>query len=64
MPTISLRVRDAELAEIDRRACELGVTRTAFMVRSALNVASADEERLDDMERQLARLEELVFPAS
>jgi hypothetical protein len=32
MPTISLRVGDNELAEIDRRA-ELGVTRTAFLVR-------------------------------
>ena len=40
-----------------------GVT-VGFIVRSALNVASADEERLDDMQRRLARLEELVFPAS
>jgi hypothetical protein len=61
MPTISLRVRDAELAEIDHRAGELGVTRTAFMVRCALDVATADEQRLDDVEFRLARLEELAF---
>jgi hypothetical protein len=29
MPTISLRVPDSDLARIDRRAAELGVTRTA-----------------------------------
>jgi hypothetical protein len=64
MPTISLRVGDNELAEIDRRAGELGVTRTAFLVRCALNIATADEQRLDDVERRLARLAELAFGLS
>jgi hypothetical protein len=54
-------VRDSELAEIDRRVGELGVTRTAFMVRCALDAGTADEHRLDDLERRLARLEELAF---
>jgi uncharacterized protein (DUF1778 family) len=61
LSTISLRVRDSELAEIDRRAGKLGVTRTAFVLRCALDLASADEQRLDDVERRVARLEELAF---
>jgi hypothetical protein len=31
------------------------------MLRCALDVDTADEQRLDDVERRLARLEELAF---
>jgi uncharacterized protein (DUF1778 family) len=61
MATISLRVADADLAEIDRRAGCARMTRTAFMLRSALGVATADEERFDGIERRLSRIEEVVF---
>jgi uncharacterized protein (DUF1778 family) len=56
MPTISLRVRVDDLERIDRRAGELGITRTALMLRAALGNATADEERFDELEDQVARL--------
>jgi hypothetical protein len=40
------------------------LARAAFVIRLALNVASTDEDRLDGIERRLARLEELAFLGS
>jgi hypothetical protein len=48
MATISLRVHDDELAEIDWRTGEAGVSRTALMLRAVLGAATADERRFDD----------------
>lgn len=59
--TISLRVRDLELAQIDERAVALGMTRTAFMLRAALDVATADERRLQTIETRLSRVETVLF---
>jgi hypothetical protein len=56
MPTISLRVPDTDLKRIDRRAGELGITRTALMLRAVLGKATADEERFDELEDEVARL--------
>lgn len=59
--TISLRVPDSDLERIDRRAVELGVSRTALMLRAVLDKATADEKRFreleDDIERLRRRLE-------
>jgi uncharacterized protein (DUF1778 family) len=57
MTTISLRVRDDELAEIDRRAAEAGLTRTALMLRAVLDAATADEKRFYEIEDRIERLE-------
>jgi uncharacterized protein (DUF1778 family) len=59
--TISIRVPDKDLAEIDRRAAAGGWTRTAFLLRTALGAATQDERRLEDHEQRLKLLEEQVF---
>jgi uncharacterized protein (DUF1778 family) len=61
MATISLRVSDEHLAEIGERADAAGMTRTAFMLRAAVDAATADEERLDRIEARLARAESVLF---
>ena len=65
--TISLRVPGDQLAEIDQRAEAAELTRTEFMIRSALgeslNTRSANE-RFAQMESRLERLERNLAPAS
>jgi hypothetical protein len=56
VPTISLRVPDSDLARIDRRAAELGVTRTALILRAVLGKATGDEQRFCEIEDDIARL--------
>ena len=63
MPKTSLRIPDDALAEIDRRAAELGISRTAFMLRTALGRVTADEQRLVEIEERLARVEANQFGA-
>jgi hypothetical protein len=47
MPTVSIRVNDADLAEIDARACGRGLSRTALFVNRALGRTphETDDER-------------------
>jgi predicted DNA binding CopG/RHH family protein len=59
--TISIRVPDDDLAEIDRRRAALGMNRTAFLLRTVLGAATQDERRLKDHEQRLKDLEEQVF---
>jgi hypothetical protein len=61
VPTISIRVPDDDLAEIDRRAGELGTTRTGLMLRAVLGGITADEERLGRIEDRLDRVEASLF---
>jgi uncharacterized protein (DUF1778 family) len=58
MSTISIRVNDDDLAEIDRRADSAGMARSAFMLKTALDRATADERRLEEIEDRLAHAEE------
>jgi hypothetical protein len=53
MPTISLRVHDDDLEDIDRRAGDLGMSRTAFLLRAALGAVTADEKRFAALEERL-----------
>lgn len=61
MATVSLRISDDDLAVIDLRAGKLGVTRTAYMLRTMLGRATAEERRLDEFEDRLARVEAALF---
>lgn len=61
VPTISIRTSDDDLAKIDRRAEQLGVTRTAFMLRAVLGRATADERWRHEIEERLTRAEEALF---
>jgi uncharacterized protein (DUF1778 family) len=54
---VSIRVSDHQLAEIDRRAQKAGLTRTSFMIMSALGGDPADK-RLEIIERRLSRVEQ------
>lgn len=56
MATISIRVPDDDLETIDRRAGELGITRTALMLRAVLDRATADEERFRELEDDVGLL--------
>jgi hypothetical protein len=60
MATISLRVHDDELARIDRRAGEAGISRTALMLRAVLGAATADDRRFEDIEDRIDRLERMA----
>ena len=63
----AIKVLPEELAEIDKRAKRLGLTRTDFMIRKALDQPVGDEnhtERIDDLARRLARIEEVTFGAA
>jgi hypothetical protein len=51
--TISMRVSDAELEEIDRRARERGMTRSALMIGSTLDLITADEARFRELEHEV-----------
>jgi hypothetical protein len=66
VPTINLRVSDDELEEINRRVALHGYpNRTAFLVARALTddiAQSAGEQRFEDLEQRLARLEEWTWP--
>lgn len=61
MRTISIRIPDADLATIDDRANSLGVSRTAFLLRAALDRSTADEQRFAEFEDRLARVEAALF---
>jgi uncharacterized protein (DUF1778 family) len=61
---VSLRIRDAELEAIDRRAAEAGVTRTGYMLRAALDLATGEEQRLESIEDRLERIEVALFQGS
>jgi hypothetical protein len=54
--TISMRVPNAQLEEIDRRARERGVTRSALMIGATLDLITADEERFRELEDEIGRL--------
>lgn len=66
MATISIRVADVDLAEIDRRTRAHGYpNRTAFLLGVALseNLAqTAEETRFESIEKRLGRLEEATWP--
>lgn len=58
---IALRVLPGELADIDRRARALGLTRTDYMVRSALRKPIGDnaiDERVSKLEQRMQRVEQ------
>jgi hypothetical protein len=60
MASISLRVPDDDLAEIDRRAAARGLNRTEYMRRCALSddlAETADEARFHAIEERLELLE-------
>ena len=60
MPTVSIRVNDADLAEIDARARGRGLTRTALFIDSALGRTpdkTDDELFREEVEAQLAKHE-------
>lgn len=60
----AIKVLPEELAEIDKRAKRLKLTRTDFMIRKSLDLPVGDEnhdERIEDLERRLKRLEEVTF---
>jgi uncharacterized protein (DUF1778 family) len=60
----AIKILPAELAEIDKRAKRLGLTRTDFMVRKALDKAVGDEghtERIAELEERITRLERVTF---
>lgn len=57
MATISLRVADDDLAAIDDRAGRAGMTRTAFMPKAVFGAATADEQRFEEIEDWLQRVE-------
>jgi uncharacterized protein (DUF1778 family) len=61
VPTISLRCSGDERAELDQRAGCAGMTRTAFILRAALDQATEDERRFAEIEARLARAEALLF---
>jgi uncharacterized protein (DUF1778 family) len=61
VPTISLRIDDQSLAELDARADRAGLSRTAFVLRAALDRATADERLFESIEERLVRAEELLF---
>jgi hypothetical protein len=54
--TISMRVPNAQLEEIDRRARKRGVTRSALMIGATLDLITADEERFRELEDEIGRL--------
>jgi uncharacterized protein (DUF1778 family) len=61
---ISVRVPEAELEELDRRAKAHGTSRTAFLLGAALSdglAKTAEQERLDRIEKRLARVEAMTF---
>ena len=59
--TISLRVPESQLVEIDERADAAGMTRTEFMLRAELGAATSDEQRLERIEARLDRAESVMF---
>jgi hypothetical protein len=57
---IGLRIPATQLDEIDRRAKRLRLTRTEYMIRSALGEVldpRSLEERVAELERRVKRLE-------
>ena len=62
--TISIRASDSDVEEIDRRARGVGMTRTAFMLRAALDSATADEQRFEKLEDRVVRLEQARYGES
>ena len=59
---ISFRIRPEALAKIDARAQAAGLSRNAYMIRASLGELddpSAVEERLNDLEARLERVERL-----
>jgi predicted DNA binding CopG/RHH family protein len=58
MPTVTFRLSDSELVQLQRDAAARGVSVSA-LVREALAFRSASvEERLDDLDRRLGRVEQ------
>ena len=59
MPTkfVGIRVPEGDLAEIDRRAQAAGLTRTAFLIRSALQTHPASLQAGSTLEQRLAAVE-------
>lgn len=61
--TVAFRILPEELEDVDRRAKALRLTRTDYLIRAALRQPLGDEgtdERVDDLEKRLARIEELA----
>jgi uncharacterized protein (DUF1778 family) len=60
-PMIGLRVKPDDLKRIDAAARKAGLDRTKYMIRQALNPAAQAngvQERLDELEARVKRLEE------
>ena len=61
---ITLRVHPDQLAEIDSRAAKVRLSRTEYMVRCGLGEIIDErtaENRLEQLEERVQRLEELGF---
>jgi hypothetical protein len=58
MAKVSIRVPDPDLIEIDRRAHRSGMTRSAFILKTALDRATGDERQFEEINERLRRLEE------
>ena len=59
---IAMRIPEDVLAQIDKRARRVGLSRTEFMIRCSLGEADklSPDVRLDDLEARFDRLERLV----
>lgn len=64
----ALRIPPDDLAEIDRRAQERGISRTALLINSALerlpHHTYSTDERVNELEQRIQRLEDAVYATS
>lgn len=61
---IAMRIPEQDLAEIDRQANELRLSRTEFMVRAStggIKTSNTLKDRLDAVEQRLQRLEQVAY---
>jgi hypothetical protein len=66
---VALRISPAELAEIDARAQARNMSRSSYMIEASCGTLDVDpvaveaeqDRRLDELERRLARIEELAI---
>jgi hypothetical protein len=60
----AFRIHPDDLAEIDRRAHRLHMTRTEYLTRAGLDdlpIGLSDRERIAALEQDVAKLHELAF---
>lgn len=63
-PNISMRVPEDQLAAIDAKAADARMSRTQYMIRTALGEPISTlriEDRLQSIDERIARLEEFTF---